>query len=297
MLVKSTSSDGARYYSREGGTTAQAPQLQVTCGASGGDVTPPTQPGGLTGTAVSSNQVNLSWSASTDNVKVTGYKVYRNGTELPVPTGPDPTPPTAYSDDTAAPGTAYTYQVSAVDAAGNESSRASVAVTTPPGGGGGGTLTFSASEDATVDSSQPTVNLGASTRLTVDNSPVTYSLLKFPVTGTSGCTVTGAKLRLTVGSTTNDNSPYGGDVYATSSGWSQGTVTWATAPAASGAKVGSVATSVSLNTSYLFDVTPLVTGDGTVSMMLKSTNSDGARYYSREGGTTAQAPQLQITCG
>jgi hypothetical protein len=54
---------------------------------------------------------------------------------------------------------------------------------------------------------------------------------------------------------------------------------------------------VSLNTSYQFDVTPLITGDGTVSMMVQSTNSDGARYYSKEGGTTAQAPQLKVTCG
>jgi hypothetical protein len=32
MLIKSTSADGARYYSKEGGTTAQAPQLKITCG-------------------------------------------------------------------------------------------------------------------------------------------------------------------------------------------------------------------------------------------------------------------------
>jgi hypothetical protein len=53
---------------------------------------------------------------------------------------------------------------------------------------------------------------------------------------------------------------------------------------------------VNLNTSYLFDVTPLVTGDGTVSMVIKSTSGDGARYYSKEAGTPSQVPQLQVTC-
>ena len=74
-------------------------------------------------------------------------------------------------------------------------------------------------------------------------------------------------------------------------------MTWNTAPAAGPTKVGSVPTAVALSTSYQFDVTPLVTGDGTVSMVLKSTNSDGARYYSKEGGTPGQGPQLQVTCG
>ena len=32
------------------------------------DTTPPTVPGGLTATATSSSQLNLSWAASTDNV-------------------------------------------------------------------------------------------------------------------------------------------------------------------------------------------------------------------------------------
>jgi hypothetical protein len=93
---------------------------------------------------------------------VVGYNVYRNGTLLPRPTQPDPNPPTSYSDQAASPVTTYTYQVSAVDAAGNESSKASVSITTPSGGG---TLTFSPTDDATVDSSQPTVNLGGSSRL------------------------------------------------------------------------------------------------------------------------------------
>src|SRR5262245_26245558 len=46
------------------------------------DTRPPTVPTNLTASAVSSSQINLSWSASTDNVGVTGYRVYRSGTQI-----------------------------------------------------------------------------------------------------------------------------------------------------------------------------------------------------------------------
>src|ERR1700686_2930674 len=46
---------------------------------SGGDTQPPTVPTGLTATSVTAHAVSLQWNASTDNVAVTGYTVYRNG--------------------------------------------------------------------------------------------------------------------------------------------------------------------------------------------------------------------------
>jgi fibronectin type 3 domain-containing protein len=270
------------------------PSTPVSVSTTGAtDGTPPSAPTGLVASAPSSSQVNLSWTASTDNVAVAGYNVYRNGTLLQAAALSDATPPTTYTDDTAAPGSAYTYEVSAVDAAGNESTRSSVMITTP--GGGGGTLTFAPVGDATVDNSQPTTSFGLTSRLTVDNSPVNDALLKFTVTGTAGCAVSKATLTLTVGSTTNDNSAYGGDAYGTSDAWTEGAVTWNSAPAATTAKLSSVPTAVSLNTAYQFDVTPLVTGDGNVNVLLASINSDGARYFSRES-STAQAPQLKVTC-
>jgi len=258
------------------------------------DGTPPAQPSNLVGVARSSSVVDLTWGASTDNVGVTGYRVYRNGVALATPTPPDATPPTTYTDDTAAPATTYTYQVSAVDAAGNESSKATTTVTTPSADGTV-TLTFAPTDDATVDSSQPTVNFGANARLTTDNSPVNNILLKFNVT--AGCAISAAKLQLTVGTNTDDKSAYGGDLYGVAdTTWTQSTVTWNSAPAAAATKTSSVATAVALNTSYVFDVRPLIPGDGRVSFVIKSPSSDGARYFSSEGSST-QAPQLQITCG
>ncbi|CAN7587628.1 hypothetical protein [Paenibacillus sp. LjRoot56] len=46
------------------------------------DTTVPSVPTGLTATATSSTQVQLNWTAATDNVAVTSYDVYRNGSKI-----------------------------------------------------------------------------------------------------------------------------------------------------------------------------------------------------------------------
>ncbi|KKL22663.1 hypothetical protein LCGC14_2433190, partial [marine sediment metagenome] len=89
------------------------------------DITPPTTPTVLQATAVSSSQIDLSWSASTDNTGVTGYRIYRDGTEIATIAA------TTYSDTGLSVLTTYSYTVSAYDAAGNESNQSSsVLVTT-----------------------------------------------------------------------------------------------------------------------------------------------------------------------
>lgn len=98
----------------------------------GGDTTAPTVPTGLTATAVSPSQIDLSWSASTDNVGVAGYKVYRGGVYLKTAAG------TTASDTGLSPATQYCYTVAAVDAAGNESQQSALQCTTTQTGGGGG---------------------------------------------------------------------------------------------------------------------------------------------------------------
>jgi hypothetical protein len=77
------------------------------------DTTPPSSPTNLTTTVVSSTQINLTWTAATDNVAVAGYRIYRNGQLVGA------TIDTAYAD-TGLMGTAqYAYTVVAYDAAGN----------------------------------------------------------------------------------------------------------------------------------------------------------------------------------
>jgi hypothetical protein len=91
------------------------------------DTTPPTVPTNLTATAVSSFQINLAWTASTDNVAVTGYTIYRGGVDLAT------TATNSYADTNLIPGTFYTYTVSAFDAAGNRSGQSAPASATTPG--------------------------------------------------------------------------------------------------------------------------------------------------------------------
>ncbi len=101
--------------------------LRLTAGGGGGgtsDTTAPSVPSGLSATVLSSSQINLTWSASTDNVGIAGYRVYRNGTQVGTPTG------TSYSDTGLSPSTTYVYTVAAYDAAGNQSSQSSSASAT-----------------------------------------------------------------------------------------------------------------------------------------------------------------------
>jgi chitin-binding protein len=91
------------------------------------DTQAPTAPGGLhvMGTPTSST-IQLMWNASTDNVGVTGYKIYR-GTAL-VTTVSGST--TDYIVTGLSPATAYTFNVYAIDAAGNQSAASTVNGTT-----------------------------------------------------------------------------------------------------------------------------------------------------------------------
>ena len=81
----------------------------------------PTAPTGLTVSGSTVSSVTLSWSAASDNVGVTGYRVYRNGTDVSGPINA-----LNFTDAGLAPSTSSTYEVRAFDAAGNSSPPASV---------------------------------------------------------------------------------------------------------------------------------------------------------------------------
>ncbi len=96
-----------------------------------GDTTVPSTPTNLSATAISSSQINLSWTASTDNIGVAGYRIYRGGSQI----GTSAT--NSYSDTGLSPSTAYSYTVAAYDAAGNVSSQSSSASATTQAATGG----------------------------------------------------------------------------------------------------------------------------------------------------------------
>jgi hypothetical protein len=98
-----------------------------------GDTQPPTVPTGLAVTGTTANSVSLKWNASTDNVGVTGYTIYRNGTAVGTTGGASAT---TFTDVTASPSTTYSYTVDAFDGSGNHSQQsAAVPATTPAPGG------------------------------------------------------------------------------------------------------------------------------------------------------------------
>ncbi len=100
-------------------------------GGGGGDPAPtvPAAPGGLKVTGTTSSSVSLSWNTVSG---ATGYNVYRSGTKVTAVTG------TSATVTGLAASTSYSFQVTAVNAAGESVKSAAVTGTTTAGGGGGG---------------------------------------------------------------------------------------------------------------------------------------------------------------
>ncbi len=93
----------------------------------GSDTEAPTTPTSLASSSITTSSFDVSWTASTDNVGVTGYNVYLNGSL------DGTTVSTSYSFSGLSVGTTYTVAVEAEDAAGNTSAQASINVTTSGG--------------------------------------------------------------------------------------------------------------------------------------------------------------------
>jgi chitodextrinase len=90
------------------------------------DTAAPTVPGGLLANASGQTGINLTWTASTDNVAVTGYKVFRDGGATAIATVTS----TSYADTGLAPGSTHNYTVKATDAANNLSAASNTATAT-----------------------------------------------------------------------------------------------------------------------------------------------------------------------
>jgi chitodextrinase len=90
------------------------------------DTSAPSAPTGLTITAATTTSVSLFWNVSTDNVAVTGYNLYLNGSKV------GSTAATGFGFAGLGCGTSYTLSVEAYDAAGNRSPRSSLAAATSP---------------------------------------------------------------------------------------------------------------------------------------------------------------------
>ncbi|MET0404492.1 MAG: discoidin domain-containing protein [Cystobacter sp.] len=146
------------------------------------DTQAPSVPASLRSTSVASNQIVLGWSASTDNVGVTGYDIFRGGAQV----GSSTT--TSYTDSGLSPSTAYSYTVRARDAAGNTSAVSStVSVTTSAGGNTGGALSRTGwTATSSPTSGEPASALldgNMSTRWTTGTAMVNGQSLTFDMAG------------------------------------------------------------------------------------------------------------------
>ena len=252
----------------------------VSGAAPSADLSPPSQPAGLQADTSVPGRVGLSWAASTDDVGVSHYAVFRDGAPI------GNTSSTSLTDAAITSGATYTYAVSAFDAAGNPSALSAPVIVSPPTAD---TMTFEPDADATIRPSNPTTNYGSSASLEVDSSSRKDFLMRFTVTGVGNRTVTSAKIRLACA----DSSPRGGDFAVTSStGWTEPTVTWDNAPVA-GAPVTSLLDVVSGST-YEVDLSSVIQGDGTYTLRVSSPNSNGADYASKEA-VVGSRPQLILT--
>ncbi|HZC32477.1 MAG TPA: PKD domain-containing protein, partial [Candidatus Bathyarchaeia archaeon] len=255
------------------------------------DTTPPTTPGGLAATANGQTEIDLGWSASTDNAAVAGYGVYRDGGTTPIATVAAGT--LSYHDTPLAPASTHSYTVDAFDAAGNRSTPAGPASATTVGGTV--TITLTPTADSYVDSIQQGANNGTANPLRVsaglNQSAVYNPYLKFDLSGVVGSIQSAT---LTVTPATSGGSGFSvwrvGD-----STWGETTITYANAPVRDAASSGSVPGPLATGTPVSLSITGLAAGaqGGPLSIALTTTGSSES-LASRESSTP---PTLTVVVG
>ncbi len=265
------------------GLTSAASAAAVATTSAAGDAGPPSAPTGLAAVAVAWNQVDLSWAAATDDVGVTSYVVNRNGTRIALVSGTS----SSFTDRSTAASTAYTYTVTATDAAGNTGPAATAGTSTPAVGQV--ITTFNPVADAYVDggSGQTKKKFGTATTLLVAAAGDKRSYLRFDTTSLPAGTITGATLRLWA----NVGDAAGYRVHtSTVTNWSEANITYATAPA-----FGSVVATTAPVTSGGYtatSVSSVVTTRGLITFVATNNGTSNGTYQSREN---TNKPQLQVS--
>ena len=113
-----------KVYAVARGLRGAAATVSWTVATAPSDTTAPSKPQGLVATAGDA-RVALSWSPSSDNVGVAGYRVFRDASQVAQVTA------TSFTDTGLTDGDTYTYAVKAFDAAGNVSAQSAAVSATP----------------------------------------------------------------------------------------------------------------------------------------------------------------------
>ncbi|MHC4754892.1 MAG: Calx-beta domain-containing protein, partial [Planctomycetota bacterium] len=240
--------------------------------------------------AISSTEITMTATTGTDDTGPVQY-YFNETTDNNGATDSGWVTNPVYTDDGLDPNTQYTYTVQMRDSVsptpntGTVSSSASATTDPEPNS----TVDdFNATEDAYVKQAKSTTNYGTSNDLRVRGDTSTkniHSYVKFVVTGVG--TVTDATLTIYSYDVNMDV-----DVYqSANTTWSEGTIDWSSAPGST----GSVLDTQSAGSSEWvdFDVSTLVTGNGTYAFVLKGdTDASGRDFRSSE---SAYMPVLSVT--
>ncbi|MEA2566344.1 MAG: hypothetical protein QOD49_1521, partial [Actinomycetota bacterium] len=255
-------------------TNSYGPSTPATASISiSADTIAPTTPGGLTATANGQTEIDLAWTASTDNLAVTGYGIYRDGAATPTATvGPGTL---VYQDTSLAPASTHSYTVDAFDAAGNRSIPAGpVSATTA---GGAVTIVLTPVADSYTNSVNTTTNFGSATTVRVaggvSGTAVLNSYLKFDLSGVVG-TIQSATVSFTPTTTGGGFSIW----RVADSSWAESTITWANQPLHDLTSAASVPGPLTIGTPVSASITGLATGaqGSLLSIALTTTGSQQA---------------------
>jgi subtilisin family serine protease len=188
LLAATNYSISIRSYDASQNFSAWLPDIVV--GTTGADQVVPTTPTNVQVTGVTTSSVDLSWTASTDNVGVTGYRVYwrtgANAFQSVTTTG------TTYTKTSLASGTAYEFYVVAYDAAGNVSGNSTtvtgtttVADTQPPTAPTSLTSTGRTANSVSLSWNPSTDNVGVAGYRVYWKTSASATYQNVPVSGTT----------------------------------------------------------------------------------------------------------------
>lgn len=256
--------------------------------------------------AVSGTAATLSWSAATDNVGVTGYRVYRSVTEGFTPSASNLLTTTSgsalsYSDAELEPGTYY-YRVAAIDEAGNAGAASSEASATVAGAPPADpvTLSLTSSADTYVNQGAPSAAYGSSTSMASRGSLAYTSYLRFTpgTTVPAGLRLVSATLRVYTTADSFSNSVDRHTIQAVTGDWTEAATNYNTRPNLDSAVLGAVSPTA-VNTPYTVELdTAAVSAalSDSVDLAITSAGTDNAWFHTKEASSTRR-PVLTLVFG
>jgi hypothetical protein len=312
LRMTGTGGDNLRIWSAEATTASHRPSLKLVFTPVSGpaptpDTAAPSVPGNVSAAASGTSSVTVSWAASTDNVGVAKYAVYRGtsagfvadaSSKVADATG------LSYTNSGLAAGT-YFYRVIALDAAGNASAASAAAqatiATTPPPVTPPTVQTITTVADTMVASNNVNGIYGPTNQLSSRGTNGTIeSFLDFDLPAApAGTTLTGVALRLTTSSDATANSVDTHDVVLMTGPWDEATMTWTNRiTATSSGPIGQIAAMPALNTQYstalsAADIAPLA--GQRVTMRISSAGADNMRVWSKDVTNANLRPALILT--